>query len=587
MTEFEIELERAKAERERVLVAQLGRPRWIPHTPTPRQKLWLDLDCREALYGGAGGGGKTDAILMSHLRYADTPGYSGLIMMRTYADLSKPKAAMDRMAEWLTGTGARWSGEKKQWRFPSGAVISFGYLASDQDKYNYKTAEYQQITIDEVTRFPLTDYEFLFSRLRRLAGSNVPIRMRPTCNPPEASEPGYSWVKARFIPQGWRPAWAETTRVWWKEGEDGRGRKVQRAFVPSRLEDNPHLDQEAYDDSLSEMDKARYAQIRKGDWDAQRRGNIYNDFTDGYNGHHVITWEQFEAVFGVPFIPHHWKGNMGQDKGYSPDPCATLWNFTAAENAPVAHSVPLAGSIFVPGILTCREKGVSQVGDAIIEKEQMRGWSGQVFARYLSHEANEWEATYKREKKLNFQRWKPGADLGIGRVQYQQEIKHLNKPHPFKPWLMGRPNYYLVVPNQMLDGYTPSLEDPDADEGLGLLRAEFLAYRWVVPNVTEQRGSTKIQPYDYFNHYMDAQRGIAQMCFPLVAPRTQYEQVQEALPPGWRDSDLSVLPWQERDLRALARQETLDDLKQTIANRHRPQVYDECVTDSGEIDAYL
>lgn len=503
--------------------------KWIPHTPTPRQELWLNLDCQEALYGGAAGGGKTDAILMSHLRYADVPGYSGLILMRSFSDLSKPKAAMDRLAEWLAATAAKWSGEKKQWRFPSGAVISFGYLETAQDRYNYRTAEYQQITPDEVTRFSLDDYTFLFSRLRRLANAEVPIKMRPTCNPPEPGEPGYAWVKQRFIPKGWKPAWAESVRVWMKEGEDARGRKLQRAFVPSRLEDNPYLDQETYEDSLSMLDAARYAQIRKGDWDAQKRGNIYSDFTDGHDSHHVITWDQFANVFGIDSIPKHWQGNCGQDKGYDPDPCATVWNFTAADNSPLVHKVPMAGSIFVPGILTCRAKGVSQIGDAVIEKEAVKGWHGQVVARYLSHEANEWEDTYRREKGLAFTRWKPGSDLGIGRVQFQQELRHLDKPHPFKDWLMGRPNYYLIVPSNQIDGWTPSVDDPDADMALGLLRAEFLAYRWVVPNVTEQRGSSKIVPYDYFNHYMDAQRGIAQMCFPDRARRTPEEDLESRI----------------------------------------------------------
>ena len=154
--------------------------------------------------------------------------------------------------------------------------------------------------------------------------------------------------------------------------------------------------------------------------------------------------------------------------------------------------------------------------------------------RYLSHEANEWEATYRREKNLYFQRWKPGADLGIGRVQFQQELRHLDKPHPFKDWLMGRPNYYIVVPDDQLDGYTPSEEDPDADAACALLRAEFLAYRWIVPNVTEQRGSTRVIPYDYFNHYMDAQRGIAQMCFPEVEKLTEAEAKESSLPESLR-----------------------------------------------------
>ncbi len=36
---------------------------WIRHRPTTRQALFLTNPCLEVLYGGAGGGGKSDALL--------------------------------------------------------------------------------------------------------------------------------------------------------------------------------------------------------------------------------------------------------------------------------------------------------------------------------------------------------------------------------------------------------------------------------------------------------------------------------------------------------------------------------------------
>jgi len=43
------------------------------------------------------------------LQFADVPGYSALLLRRTYADLSLPGALMERAREWLCGTAARWS----------------------------------------------------------------------------------------------------------------------------------------------------------------------------------------------------------------------------------------------------------------------------------------------------------------------------------------------------------------------------------------------------------------------------------------------------------------------------------------------
>jgi hypothetical protein len=77
----------------------------VAHEPTPRQAAFLLLDCLEAFYGGAGGGGKSDALLMAALYYADTPGYNSLIIRRNLADLAMPGALMERAHEWLGRRG--------------------------------------------------------------------------------------------------------------------------------------------------------------------------------------------------------------------------------------------------------------------------------------------------------------------------------------------------------------------------------------------------------------------------------------------------------------------------------------------------
>ena len=82
------------------------------------------------------------------------------------------------------------------WRFPSGASLSFGYLDTEADKYRYQSAEYQFIGFDELTQFSESQYTYMFSRLRRLKGSSVPLRMRGASNP---GGYGHEWVKQRFI----------------------------------------------------------------------------------------------------------------------------------------------------------------------------------------------------------------------------------------------------------------------------------------------------------------------------------------------------------------------------------------------------
>src|SRR5580693_6285601 len=101
---------------------------FIPHRPTTRQAAFLLLDCLEAFYGGAGGGGKSDALLMAALQYVDVPGYHALIIRRNLPDLAMPNALMDRAHAWLDRRDdAHWDEAKKRWIFASGATLSFGY----------------------------------------------------------------------------------------------------------------------------------------------------------------------------------------------------------------------------------------------------------------------------------------------------------------------------------------------------------------------------------------------------------------------------------------------------------------------------
>src|ERR1700730_8762374 len=141
---------------------------FISHMPTTRQAAFLFLDCLEAFYGGAGGGGKSDALLMTALQFADVPGYSALIIRRNFSDLALPNALMDRAHAWLRGRrDARWNENRKQWTFSSGATLTFGYLEGARDADRYASAEFHFIGVDELTQFSEKHYVDLFARLRK------------------------------------------------------------------------------------------------------------------------------------------------------------------------------------------------------------------------------------------------------------------------------------------------------------------------------------------------------------------------------------------------------------------------------------
>src|SRR5690242_13757422 len=90
-------------------LASVSENSWQRQKPTERQSRFLYLTNREALYGGAAGGGKSSALLMGALQFVDCPGYAAILFRRTYADLSLPGALMDRCRSWLGETAAKWS----------------------------------------------------------------------------------------------------------------------------------------------------------------------------------------------------------------------------------------------------------------------------------------------------------------------------------------------------------------------------------------------------------------------------------------------------------------------------------------------
>lgn len=120
--------------------------KYIPYDPTPKQRAFLLMNnSKEILYGGAAGGGKSVAQLMAALQFVDVPGYSAILFRKTYADLSLPGALIDMSKQWLMpfveSKEVKWSEKEKQYVFPSGATLNFGYLESANDCYRYQGAE--------------------------------------------------------------------------------------------------------------------------------------------------------------------------------------------------------------------------------------------------------------------------------------------------------------------------------------------------------------------------------------------------------------------------------------------------------------
>lgn len=202
---------------------------------------------------------------MDALQFVDVPGYSALILRRTFPDLALPGAIMHRAKQWLVPqTEVRWNDNEKVFTFPSGAQIAFGYLQHEDDKYRYQGTEFHYIAFDELTQFTETQYTYLLSRLRH-PPAGVPLRMRGASNPGGL---GHDWVKARFLPS----IDPVTGDVVYPRDEDGH----VRVFVPAKLRDNPSLNADEYERNLRELDPVTRAQLLDGDWGARPPGEMFD-----------------------------------------------------------------------------------------------------------------------------------------------------------------------------------------------------------------------------------------------------------------------------------------------------------------------
>jgi predicted phage terminase large subunit-like protein len=234
--------------------------------PTLKQAHLLTATEDEVLYGGAVGGGKSEALLMAACQYKHLPGSNTLIVRESRESLTKAGALVPRSKEYLGDTDARWNGSTFTWTFPNGNVIEFGYL-QDHNIGRHLSAEYADVFFEEVTDVTKAAYAALAARARRRTGNPLPVRIRATCNPPETSSG--DWIRERFIRHmdASGIAASDTFAV----SEDGI--ETTRRFIGATGADNPHLDVVSYRRTLSMADRLTRARML-GSWTQAREGKM-------------------------------------------------------------------------------------------------------------------------------------------------------------------------------------------------------------------------------------------------------------------------------------------------------------------------
>lgn len=200
---------------------------WHPQEG-PQQAL-IDCPIYEVFYGGARGGGKTDGIIgkmgIKAMRYGT--GFNCLFFRK---ELPMLDDAIARSLEIYTKLGAKWSDQKKTWKFPNGARLRFRPLESVRDAEKYQGQNISDVCIEEAGNYADPSPIFRLHAVLRSA-KGIPTQMHLTGNP---GGPGQHWIKKRYIdpdPNGMKVI----------EEELPNGEFKKRVFIPAKVEDNALL----------------------------------------------------------------------------------------------------------------------------------------------------------------------------------------------------------------------------------------------------------------------------------------------------------------------------------------------------------
>lgn len=301
---------------------------YVPYLPHPKQAAFLSdalSGVSELLYGGAAGGGKSDALLMGALQYIDVPGYAALIVRKTYGELSMEGGIMDRAHLWLRrllyvedpdgvlrlvpgqlppnvvgneskhaapdeptakplcGPGPSWglgtwvAGEYK-YQFASGATLRFGHLQTKEARLRYAGSEFQYIGVDELTTLGEQEYVFLNSRLRQPEGPDDDAERERQLTEARTTGKLQTWMlplrmRAGTNPGGPGHAWVKRRFIGDPKKDIPRAEASAR-FLPATLIDNPTLGK-SYRAQLEKLDAVTRRQLLLGSWDDIIVGELF------------------------------------------------------------------------------------------------------------------------------------------------------------------------------------------------------------------------------------------------------------------------------------------------------------------------
>ncbi len=449
-----------------------GKVASVRFVPLPRQ-----VDAIEAVFdpkgptyillGGAAGGSKSKGCReIAHAACLKTPNFRVLLLRRTFRELDQTHLRDVEMEAPQMGAAAVPSA--KVVRYPNGSVLQFGHCETSADAANYLSAEYDLIIFDELVTFEELQFLLISSRARSTKAGIVPKVLAGT-NP---GGPQSHWVRSRFIDHtvdlemypDYRPA--------------------EWRYIPSRLDDNPYLD-EAYERKLLALPPELRRAYRDGDWDI-------------FPGQYFPEWRRATHV-SVDHADHD--RTLGRI-------CGVDWGFV--KPGICLWAVPIDGKLYIEDEYVFSRTIASDVAREIRRRSQARG----IRVKMTVGDTAMWTPDAQTGESIA----ETFARHGVPMIQSDKEringwnrLRHWLRPSPDgTPWLTVSPNCaYLsrTVPAQVSDEHTPEDIDTDGeDHAVDALR--YLVMSRPAPGVTSKTPTMPAWSLGWLKQQAAQPRGI-------------------------------------------------------------------------------
>lgn len=343
---------------------------------------------------------------------------------------------------------------------------------------------------------------------------------------------------------------------------------------------------------------------------ADRSGAILKPWNEEV---HVITWEEFAAVYGQEFIPRHWLKFVAHDwAATESDQHACVVDFYAVS----AQNSPLPGCFFLFESMSFDEQTMADdVAERVLmfvapevnwkalknaeltrnsaklreaERESLKSAietrrdvvAGVVAERaakilkanssyamwHMSHEAKSQRQVYRNVYGLPFEPCNPGASGGTEEMNHFMRVDY-TEPHRFREGFFGFTRFYVVVRGRAGTG----------DDNKEHLRFQFDRWKWRAPTVSEA-GLLPEKPLKFHDDHGNAGMMLFKHFRMSAAPLTREEKIEERMPETLRPAHIQSLPESEQSgavhkrIQVLSKVKRENELKNVTAPHIRRKI---------------